>query len=612
MKRLRIRRDWGGSKLRPGAMTGAWAGLWPYTQGARHLLLGAVGSAVAWTSLQILRPWPLKIVIDYATSPAEARTVFGHAAPATLVVAGSALAVLAVAGLSAWAAFGQRLFGAKVGQLLAYRLRRDVFRHLLRVSLDRHDEARTGDLVLRLTADMTLVRNLFVGTSLKLASQTMVVVGVAALLLVVDHRLGLAAMAVIPPLLFTASRSSGKIRDVVRKQRRREGAVAAAASESLGSVTLIKLHGAEEGERERLQSGDRDVLGAGFEAARLQADFERTVELLVAVGTCLVIGVGASGVIAGRTSPGTLVLALSYLGMLYKPIRSFSRLVGRMSKGVVATERIRELLDHDAEDLHDPGAVVPVEVRGELRFEGIGLEYDPGQPVLQGIDLEIRPGERVAFVGRSGAGKTSLVRLLPRLYRPTTGTIRLDGIPLEKIELATLRDAISFVMQETVLLGVSLRENIAYGRELTDDEIHDAAVLAGIHDRILRLPEGYDTVLREHGIGLSGGERQRVALARAFARRAPIVVLDEPDAFLDPTSKDLVWDAVDRLTTGRTSLCVVHDIARAQTADRIVVMDHGKIVSHGTHEELFADCALYRELCSAGRLKLEGATRASA
>jgi ATP-binding cassette subfamily B protein len=557
---------------------------------------------LAWTALQVLRPWPLKIVIDRALvtdgSPAP---ILGFSPGPLGIVLGASAAVLVIAGFTAWAAYGQRLLGAKVGQLLAYRLRRDVFRHLLRLSMERHDEARTGDLVLRLTADMTLLRNLFVRTSLKLASQTLVVVAVAVLLLVLDLRLGLAALAVVPLLLLTATRSSGRIRKVVRKQRQRESLVAAAASESLASVSLVKLHGAEERERERMQSSDRDVLGSGFEAARLQAGFERSVELLVAVGTCLVLGLGAQAVLAGRMTPGTLVLAISYLGMLYKPVRSFSRLVGRMSKGVVATERIREILEDGAEDLHDPGAIVPVEVRGELAFEGVTLEYEPGHRALDGFDLEIPAGQRVALVGHSGAGKTSLVRLLPRLYAPTAGRIRLDGLPLERIELAALRDAISFVMQETVLLGVSIRDNIAYGRELEPHEIEAAAQQAGIHERILCLPEGYDTVLREHGIGLSGGERQRIALARAFARKAPVVVLDEPDAFLDPTSREHVWDAIERLVEGRTSLCVVHDIGRARLADRIVVVDAGRVADEGSHDELFARCAIYRELCAPAR-----------
>ena len=202
------------------------------------------------------------------------------------------------------------------------------------------------------------------------------------------------------------------------------------------------------------------------------------------------------------------------------------------------------------------------------------------------------------------------MRLLPRLYAPTSGRILLDGLPLERIELAALRDAISFVMQETVLLGVSIRDNISYGRELETHEIESAAREAGIHERILRLPDAYDTVLREHGIGLSGGERQRIALARAFARKAPVVVLDEPDAFLDPTSRERAWDAIERLVEGRTSLCVVHDVARARLADRIVVLDAGRVVDHGSHDELFARCVLYRELCVPARQRVE-VTRAS-
>lgn len=583
----------------PGTLARTWIRFWPYTAGHRSVLLGAGASTVALAVLKVARPLPIKLVLDGALVPDASRSgVPGFLAgltPAQLVLA-SAAGILAIAGLAAMASYGQRYLGAKLGQLLAYRLRQDLFLHSLRLAPAEQARARSGDLVLRLTADMSLVRNLLVRTTVAAASQWLFVAILGAMLLATDWRTGLAALSVVPFLWTSARSSSGKIRSAVRKQRSRESEVAATTAESIRSATLVKLHGAHEQERNRFQATHRRSFRSGLKATRLQAAFERRVELFIAVGTCLVLAFGARRVLAGDRTAGDLVLVLSWVGMMYKPILSFSRVTGRLAKGVVAAERIADVLDRAAEELRAPGALAPTRVAGELRFENVSFSYD-GVPVLHDLTFTVPAGQRLALVGRSGAGKTTLARLLPRLHDPDSGRVLLDGHPLGDYQLACLRERIAFVLQETVLMGISIRDNIAYGRDGVDEEaLVAAARRADLHDTVAALPAGYDTVLKEDGHGLSGGERQRVALARAFARDADLVVLDEPDSFLDARVRRALWDTIGELTHGRTSICIVHDLEQARRADRILVLDDGRIVGDGTEDELLETCAAYREL----------------
>lgn len=588
------------SRLNPGSLLRIWVRFWPYTRRSRGVLAGAVGSTLAVAGLQVIRPWPLKLVLDGALLPGA------NAAPLPLglsrltpeqLIAASAAGILAIAALAAMAAYGQRYLGAKLGQLLAYRLRRDLFLHVLNLAPREQAQAKTGDLVLRLTADMSLLRNLLVRSSISLLSQWVVVITVTVLLLVRDWQIGLAAVVIVPFLLGAARRSSRKIRSAVRKQRSRESEVAATTVESIRSATLVKLHGAHDHERTRFQASHRKSFRSGLKATRLQAAFERRVELLIAFGTCLVLAVGARLVLAGDATAGDLVLALSWVGMMYKPMRTFSRLTGRLSKGVVAAERIASVFDRASEELREPGALAPARLQGNISFEDVCFSYSAETEVLHDVSLEIVSGQKVALVGRSGAGKTTLVRLLPRLHEPASGQIRIDGEPLASYQLACLRERIAFVLQETLLLGISIRENITYGREdVHDEDVFLAARRANLHEAVQALPDGYDTVLQENGAGLSGGERQRVALARAFARDADIVILDEPDTHLDARVRRDLWSTIDELTVGRTSICIVHDLERARDADLIAVMDSGRIVAAATHEQLLESCAVYREL----------------
>lgn len=607
---IRIRPAGGARRLHLDSLAGVYVRFWPQLAKSWGVLVGALLSMLGYAALQILRPWPLKLVIDAIQGTrrgAASHVPWIADLPPERVVLVAAVGILAVAALGGVAAYGQSFLGAKAGQLLTYRLRRDLFRHVHRLSLAFHDRAKTGDLVLRLTSDMNLVRNLLVRSTLKLVSQGIVVIGVAGLLFWVDWQLALVTLAVLPLLVLTASRFSRRIKKVVRKQRRREGEIAATSAESFGSVAVVKLHGAEETEGERFLASHRRSLREGLRATKLQAALERRVEILIAVGTCLVLWFGAHKVLSGSISAGDLVLAISYVGLVYKPMRSFSRLTGRLAKGTVAAGRIADVLEEAPEELHTAGMLRPDPILGRLSFRDVSFGYDEETPVLRNVSLEIAPGERVALVGRSGAGKTTLARLVPRLYTPQHGSLSLDGIPLEHIELAHLRDNVSFVLQETILFGVSIWDNITFGMDdLGPEAVEAAARRAGIHDRIADLPDGYDTVLLEHGRGLSGGERQRIALARAFVRRAPIVVLDEPDTFLDAAVRDRIWDAIEELTRGCTSLCIVHDVTRTGFADRVVVLDEGRVVGDDTHESLMVDCPLYRDLWSRTASKIGG------
>ncbi len=572
----------------------------PFLRKIWPTLLAAGLGMIAHTILQILRPWPIKIVVDVLTGKGGQGTFptllhFGErSTKEVLLIASSAILLIAI--LAGLATYVQRYFGARGGQLLAFRVRKDLYRHIHRLTLSHHDRAKTGDFLLRLTADMNLLRNLLVPSALALASQILVLVGIAVVMLRVDLLITLTGLAIVPFLFFTTISFAGRIRLAVRKQREREGKLAATAAESVASIPLVKVHSAEQFEDNRFLADQRRSFRQGLRATKLQAALERRIEIFTAVGTCLVLWVGSNRALEGKITTGDLILAISYLAMLYKPIQRFSRLTSRLAKGIVAAERIAEIFNLEGEDLHAPGTVRP-RIEGRIRFDSVTFGYEPGTKILHDLNLEIEPGETIALVGPSGSGKTTIARLIPRLYEAGAGTISIDGIPLRQVELAHLRDQIAFVLQETLILGISVRENISYGlAETTDEELERAARQAMIHDRILELPEGYETVLAENGVGLSGGERQRISLARAFLSSSPVVILDEPDTYLDPIARRAFWDAARELVRGRTAIMIVHSVEHLDFVDRFILIERGRVAGQGTRKEMMAGSSRFRAL----------------
>jgi ATP-binding cassette subfamily B protein len=390
------------------------------------------------------------------------------------------------------------------------------------------------------------------------------------------------------------ARDGKRIRTAARKQRKREGAMASVAAEGLGAIKLVQALGLESTLERSFASQNQASLRDGVQAKRLSAGLERKVDVLSSVGTALVLLFGARQVRDGALTPGELLVFMFYLKTAFKPMRDLAKYTGRIAQASASSERILDLLDEEPEITDAAHAVDIPPVRGELAFEHVTFGYEPGRPVLRDLSFHVSPGQVVALVGPSGAGKSSTLSLLLRLYDPSDGRVRIDGWDARDVTMASLRAQIAVVLQGSVLFGVSVRENIAYGcAGVTDEQIQDAARLANAHEFIVRLPDGYETILGERGATLSGGQCQRLAIARAAVRDAPITLLDEPTTGLDEENQREVDDALRRLSQGRTTVIVAHDLRSVEHAGQILYVEAGEIVERGTHAELMEQDGTY-------------------
>lgn len=577
------------------------AGEWP-------LLVGTLCSLLAGIVLRLLEPWPLKLVVDYVSGaplhnlPAavatwlqglDANFFFGVVASTLLLVtAGRALTgYISTVGL------------ALAGNRVLARARRKLYGHMLHLSLGFHQRAKSGDLLTHLIGDITRLQEVAVTAMLPLVVNILTLVGMVGMMLWLNWQLALLAIAVFPIVSLLMARLSGQIRTVAREQRKREGALAANAAEALGAIRVVQAFGLEQQLENHFSTQDRKNLKEGARSARLSASLERGVDLFIGASTALVLWFGARLVLSGALSLGDLVIFLSYLKSAFRPMNDLAKYTSRIAKAAASGERVLAILDTPVEIRDRADAQPAPRFRGLVTFDAVTFGYTPDQPILQQASFEVKPGQQVALVGPSGAGKSTLVSLLLRLYDPTAGRVCIDGQDIRSYTVRSLREQISIVLQESVLFGVSVRDNIAHGAsDVSQAELEEAARLANAHDFIMALPNGYETVLGERGATLSGGQRQRLAIARAAVRRAPILILDEPTVSLDQENEQLVREALMRLAAGHTTFLVTHDLYAVEEADLILFIDEGFITERGTHAELMQlngkYAALYRTMLS--------------
>lgn len=554
----------------------------PYLRPQRGLLAAGVVAMVLEIGLRLLEPWPLKWVLDALV--AEAGGDIGVAAPddltRTVLLAGVAL--LLVVGARASAAYSATVCLALAGNRVLTTVRADLFAHLQRLSMRFHDRARTGDLVTRVTGDISRLQEVAVTAAMPLVVNTLTVVGMLVVIAVMDWQLALVLVLLVPVFGLLGRSSGRRIQKVARTQRRAEGALAAVATEVLGAMPVVKTYRLEQRTQERFASSSEKSLKDGVKGARLSAGLERRTDVLVGIATVVVLVLGAHRVVAGALTPGELVVFLTYLKTAFKPLRDVAKYTARLAKASACAERVVDVLE-TAPEVHDaPGARTLRRARGDLSLDAVWLSYEPGHPVLRGVDLRVLPGQRVALVGPSGSGKSSITSLLTRLRDPDSGTVRVDGHDVRELTLASLRAQVAVVLQDSVLFAGTVRENIADGRPGADDAaLEQAARVAGAHEFVLALPDGYDTVVGERGATLSGGQRQRIAIARAALSDAPVVVLDEAMTGLDGATEAAVVAALDRLTAGRTTVVVTHDLAAVHDCDRVFWIDGGVVVDSG-------------------------------
>jgi len=365
----------------------------------------------------------------------------------------------------------------------------------------------------------------------------------------------------------------------------------------LSSIHVVQAYAREDYEDRRFDFESRQNVQAALQARSTKAKLSPTIDVIAAIGTCLVLGYGARLALAGQLSAGVLIVFLIYVGKTYKPMRDLSKMANTVSKAAVGFERIQEILDIESRVRDLPGAVHAPRLRGEIEFDRVCFSYDGDNPALRDVSFRVEPGQVVAIVGPSGAGKSTIVSLIPRFFDPASGQVKIDGTDIRTFTLKSLRDQIGFVLQDTLLFRATIWENIAYGRlDAPPEETLRAAELANAHDFITRMPHGYATMVGERGVTLSGGQRQRIAIARAIVRDAPILILDEPTAGLDAASEHAVLEALQRLMEGRTCIVIAHHLSTVRRADTILVVNNAQVVERGTHDALLATGGLYAEL----------------
>ncbi len=413
----------------------------------------------------------------------------------------------------------------------------------------------------------------------------------------VDWKVALVALGTFPLLCFSLLHLYRKTKASVKRQRRQEGQVASRMNEVLSAMSLVQAFGREKHEEQRFDDVTSQTLQESIRLARLEAAATRSTEIITALGTAGTVLIGALRVLHGQMLPGDLVLFTSYLVNMYKPVRGLAKLSTDFSKAMASADRVSEVLDIEPEIQDDPDAVEAADFKGEIVFEDVSFDYGDGKEILKDVSLAVAPGQRVALVGVSGAGKSTVVSLLLRLYEPQAGVISLDGLDIRHYRRESLRRQIGIVLQQSILFGATIRENIAYGKpEASLEEIVAAAEVANADEFIRELENGYDAVIGERGATLSGGQRQRIAVARAVIRNAPILILDEPMTGLDVESEAKVREALDRLMAGKTCLMITHDLQAIADADLVLVLEAGQIIERGKHAELVARSGRYREL----------------
>jgi subfamily B ATP-binding cassette protein MsbA len=416
-------------------------------------------------------------------------------------------------------------------------------------------------------------------------------------MLYLNWKFTLIALSVAPVLFFIVFTYTRKIKKAAREVRKKEGEITSVVEEVLSSIRVVKAFAREDYEVRRLEEQSLEGVEIALRARSLKAKLTPIVGIIVAVGTGLVLWFGARLVMNGGLSTGSLVVFILYLGKMYKPMQELSKMTDTYSKAAVGYERIQEVLQTEREVKDVRGAIRAPRFKGKIEFEHVAFAYDPNSPILKDVSFTIEPGQVAALVGPTGAGKTSIISLIARFYDPVSGAVKIDGKDIRRYKQRSLRQQISFVLQETMLFHAPVWQNIAYGKpEATREEIIKAAELANASEFIDKLSDGYDTVLGERGMTLSGGQRQRIAIARAVIRNTPILVLDEPTSGLDSSSEKLVFEALDRLMKNKTTIVIAHRLSTVRNADIIFVVDDGHIVESGQHDELIKEDGLYAEL----------------
>jgi ATP-binding cassette, subfamily B, bacterial len=560
-----------------------WPDARPYR---RWIPLGLVFIALG-AAIETAEIWMFKLVVDEVLVP-------GELAPLVWIV----LLYVGFTLAGGLVSFADEYLATWLGERFLQRMRRRVFAHVQRLSLDVLDRRRSGDLVARLTSDVQAIESFVLSGVADGLSALLRIAFFSAALFYLQWQLALVALIVTPIFMLVARRFSLLIKHASREKRRRSGSLSAVTEESLANQMLVQASNREATELARFERESEGIIEAELASTRIRGLFTPVVDLIELLGVMLVIVIGTMAVTSGDLTLGGLLVFITYLTQMYGPVRDLSSLSNTIFQAAAGAERVIELLEEQPRIVDRPGAARLDDVRGTVELERVTFTYpDAPEPALHDLELRAEPGQTLALVGASGAGKSTLAKLLLRFYDPEIGTVRLDGHDLRDVQLASLRRNVAILLQETLVLHGTVRENIAFARpDASEEQIRRAAEAAGAAEFIAALPDGYDTDLGERGRRLSGGQRQRVAIARALLADAPVLVLDEPSTGLDADARAALVEPLRRLMRDRTTIVISHDLLTVRDADEIVVLDSGQVVERGRHDELVAEEGQYARL----------------